>query len=93
MAGKTWQERQADIDKLQGDLAYREACAMFDDDTRRSLAKMGESLNLTAAPLVSFLVLMGACYLTSLDTKTLNVIRAVTGGDVNLEGPGYDLPF
>lgn len=93
MKGKSWDEHQADILTLENDLAHREVSAMLPDDARRSLAKIGESLNLSAAPLLTFLVLMGACYLASLDTKTLNVIRAVTGGDVNLEGPGYDLPF
>lgn len=93
MRRKTWDDTQADIDTLARDLAEREACAQLDDDTRRTLAKIGESLNLSAAPLIRFLVVMGAVYLASLDTKTLNVLRAVTDGEVNLEGPGYELPF
>lgn len=93
MPPRTWDETQADIDRLARDLAERETTAQLDDETRRDLAKLGTSLNLTAHPLLRFLTLMGAVYVYTLDEKTLNVLRAALQGDVNLRGPAYDLPF
>lgn len=93
MSRKTWEDREADIDRLTRDLEEREVTAQLDTDTRRSLAKLGESLNLSAAPLTRFLVLLGAMYMRKVDLEALNVIRALTDGDVNLEGPAYELPF
>lgn len=90
---KTWDQIQDDIDALCRDLTYREVTAQLPADTIRSLAKIGESLNLSAQPLLRFLVLLGAIYVKDLDPKSLNLLRALTEGDVNLEGPGYDLPF
>lgn len=93
MARKTWEDRQADIESLTRDLSLRESTAQLDEDSRRSIAKLGEDLNLSAEPLLRFLVLMGVLYVRDLDAKALNVIRGVLDADVNLEGPGYDLPF
>lgn len=93
MAHLTWDEREAIVDRLARDLAERESCAQLDLETRQTLAKIGMDLNLSAEPLIRFLILMGALYVKDLDTKTLNVVRAVTDGDVNLAGPGYELPF
>lgn len=93
MVRKTWDETQADVDKLARDLAMREATAQLDEESRRALAKLGESLNMPAYTLIRFLVMMGALYVRDLDNKTLGVVRAITDGEINLEGPQYDLPF
>lgn len=90
---KTWEQTEADVEALMRDLSLREVAAQMDEQNLRTLAKMGESLNLSAMPLLRFLVLMGALYIQALDTKSLNVLRALTEGEVNLEGPGYELPF
>lgn len=90
---KTWEETQADVEKLFHDLGEHESTAQLDEDNRRQLAKLGESLNMPAYHLLRFLVVMGAVYVYTLDEKTLNVLRAALQGDVNVRGPAYELPF